>query len=181
MDEFLQEEMTGGEAEFFLATVTAWSNSNGAKIRLDGQDTAMAKYYKTICGAVPVDARVIVIKKSGTYVVLGKLGGESTYITTQVSDIFSSITSGFTVSSATYVQYGKIAMFTAIFNSSQAGETSNWTTWAMLKAGKRPAAVIAINCQATTFCILGTNGAIQFSLKQQTNFGYRVSAVYILP
>ena len=181
MDEFLQEEMTGGEAEFFLATVTAWSASNGAKIRLDGQDTAMVKYYKTLCGAVTVGARVVVMKKSGTFVVLGMLGGESTYITTNVSDIFSSITSGFSVSNAAYAQYGKVAMVTALFNASQAGDTTNWKTWATIKAGKRPAAEIAMNCQATTYCILGTNGAIQLSLKQQTNFGYRVSAFYILP
>lgn len=167
-------------AEFYLATVTAW-NDSGAKIRLDGQDSAMTKAYKAICNPVEVGARVVVMKMSGTYVVLGKLGGESTYITTNVSDIFSSIASGFSVSSATYAQFGKIAMFTALFNSSSAGSTTDWTTWATLKAGKRPAAEIAIKCQATTFCILGTNGAIRFSLKQQANFGYRVSATYLLP
>lgn len=175
MQSFKQES-----TEFYLATVTAWNNS-GAKIRLDGQDSAMTKAYKAICNPVEVGARVVVMKMSGTYVVIGKLGGESTYITTTVSNIFSSIASGFSVSSASYVQFGKVAMFTALFNSSQAGATSDWTTWATLKAGKRPAAEIAINCQATTFCILGTNGAIRFSMKQSANYGYRVSATYILP
>lgn len=111
----------------------------------------------------------------------GGTGQTGTTITTTVSDIFSSIASGITVSSASYVQFGKVAMFTAIFTPSAAGTTFDWTTWATLKAGKRPASIIAVHCQATTYCLVGTNGDIQFSLKQSANVGYRVSAIYLLP
>lgn len=184
MDELLKDETTGGETEFFLATVTAWSDGKGAKIRLDGQDTTMSKYYKTICGAVTAGARVVVMKKSGTFVVLGKLGMESAdsvEIITDVSKIFSSIKSGFSVSGATYVRYGKVAMFTALFTPDHAGTTSDWTTWATLAEGKRPAATVAGNCQATTFCIINTNGSIQFSRQYSSGFGHRVSGIYLLP
>ena len=64
-------------AEFLLGTVTAVSTSAGIKIQLDGQDAAMSKYYKIlITGAeVPViGERVAVMKHSGTYVVIGKIG-----------------------------------------------------------------------------------------------------------
>lgn len=64
-------------AEFLLGTVTAVSQENGLRIRLDGQDAAMSKYYKMLAsgGNVPeTGARVVVMKHSGTYIVLGKIG-----------------------------------------------------------------------------------------------------------
>lgn len=185
MDEFLVKKDDRGKAEFYLATVTSWySSTNEAQIVLDGDDSAMTKKYKTICGAVAVSSRVVVMKMSGTFVILGEIGGDggssTTYITTNISDIFSSISSGFSVSEAVYVQNGKLAMFTALISSDSEGATFDWTTWATLKQGKRPAAIVVGNCQATTYCIVTTGGAIQFSLKQSANANYRVSATFIL-
>ena len=111
----------------------------------------------------------------------GGTGQTGVTITTNVSDIFSSIASGFTVNDAAYVQFGKVAMLSANLSSSVEGSTFDWTTWATLAAGKRPALSIAVNCHATTYCIISQDGKIQFSLKQNTNFGYRVSAIYLLP
>lgn len=67
-------------AEFFLGTVTAVSSADGIQIQLDGQDEAMSKYYKMmITGAdwPTVGSRVVVMKHSGTYVVMGKIGTPS--------------------------------------------------------------------------------------------------------
>ena len=64
--------MNGPGAEFYLATVTAYA-STGVKILLDGQSEAMTKRYKMLQVGRPVaiGERVIVMKMSGTYVVIG--------------------------------------------------------------------------------------------------------------
>lgn len=135
--------------------------------------TAGAPSFRAL-SAADITAGTLPIARGGT-------GQTGISISTTVSDIFSSIASGITVSSASYVQFGKVAMFTAIFTSASAGTTTNWTTWATLKEGKRPVSIIAAHCQATTYCLVGVDGGIQFSLKQSANFGYRVSATYLIP
>ena len=64
-------------AEFLLGTVTEISSANGIRIQIDGQDEPMTKYYKmmlTGADAPSVDDRVVVMKQSGTYIILGKMG-----------------------------------------------------------------------------------------------------------
>lgn len=64
-------------AEFFLGTVTAVSSADGIKIKLDGEDESMAKYYKMLVNGADwptVGSRVVIMKHSGTYVVMGKIG-----------------------------------------------------------------------------------------------------------
>lgn len=64
-------------AEFLLGTVTEVSTTYGVRIQLDGQDEAMSKYYKMLvtgAGILADGDRVIVMKHSGTYVILGKIG-----------------------------------------------------------------------------------------------------------
>ena len=64
-------------AEFYLATMTGGSNSTGIKIRLDGDSSGSTKAFKILqTGREPprTGDRVLVIKLSGTYVVLGKIG-----------------------------------------------------------------------------------------------------------
>ena len=61
--------------EFLLATVTSYSAGTGVQIRLDGETQAMTKkvkYLKT-GEALSSGMRVLVLKMSGTYVVLGQL------------------------------------------------------------------------------------------------------------
>ena len=67
-----EAEMQSNPAEFFLATVVAYSSTSGARIRLDGQTDAMTKYFKT-CVALTVGKRVVVMKQSGTYVIIGQI------------------------------------------------------------------------------------------------------------
>lgn len=79
MNEILaQEESAGAQApvtEFYLATVITWSNATGVQIKIDGQDQAMTKRYKMMlmCRPLHVGARVVVMKQSGTYIVLGEI------------------------------------------------------------------------------------------------------------
>lgn len=71
MDEIIKNK---NGAEFFLATVVSYSSSTGVKIRLDGQEEAMAKSYKRLYGTTySAGQRALVIKLSGTYIVIGRL------------------------------------------------------------------------------------------------------------
>ena len=110
----------------------------------------------------------------------GGTGATGLVKVTGSSGIFSSVASGFSVSDAVYAQWGKMAMVSVLLVPSAAGTTTNWKTWATLASGKRPAAEIAAACSATTYCLIGTDGAITLSLKESANVGYRVSATYLL-
>lgn len=64
------------EAEFFLGTVRTWNTTDGIQIILDGQSEPMQKRYKIlyVCRPLPIGARVLVMKISGSYIVLGEFG-----------------------------------------------------------------------------------------------------------
>ena len=61
--------------EILLATVIS-RLADGVTIQLDGSDAPMEKNYKTLLNgrALAPGDRVAVLKQSGTYVVLGKIG-----------------------------------------------------------------------------------------------------------
>lgn len=62
------------DREIFVATVTQYSSSLGARLRIDGQPEASDKYYKRLYGVtVSAGSRVLVAKVSGTYVILGRI------------------------------------------------------------------------------------------------------------
>jgi hypothetical protein len=66
------------QERFILAVVYSVNQSETAVTLLfDGADTPTQKYYKVLTGAWPLqsDDRVVVLKMSGTYVVVGKIGG----------------------------------------------------------------------------------------------------------
>lgn len=65
--------------DFRLAAVYSVNQENTeVRLLLDGTDSPTQKYYKALTGAWPLapDDRVIVLKMSGTYVVVGKIGGK---------------------------------------------------------------------------------------------------------
>jgi len=180
LDELLKDETTGGEAEFFLATVTEYNSSRGAKIRLDGQDTAMSKYYKITCGAVNAGDRVVVMKHAGTFIVLGAIVGSGSYVVTDPTKIFV-MASGFSCNWARYAAWGKIAMVTASFHVVQAVTTGSWTTWATIVAGKRPLSAVVGNLTRTSYCTVESDGAIEVSSTVSADSNYIFTAVYLLP
>lgn len=89
MDEEVIESKQG-EAEFYIGTVKAWSNAAGVEVQLDGQDSPMEKRYKMMlmCRPLKVGSRVVVMKHSGTYIVLGEISKPNSYknIATLASD-----------------------------------------------------------------------------------------------
>lgn len=89
MDEEVIESKQG-EAEFYIGTVKSWSNATGVCIQLDGQDAPMTKRYKMMlmCRPLKVGSRVVVMKQSGTYIVLGEISLPNSYkaITTLASN-----------------------------------------------------------------------------------------------
>lgn len=105
MDEFiaLPEEKAGNtapEVEFYLATVSAWSNTDGVSITIDGQTEATAKHYKMMlmCRPLHIGSRVVVMKISGSYIVLGEIANPNGWrslndlaSTASTSDIISKV------------------------------------------------------------------------------------------
>ena len=72
------------EAEFFLGTVITWSNVEpniGVQIQLDGQDSPTTKRFKMMqmCRPLKLGSRVVVMKQSGTYIVLGEVSNPIGY------------------------------------------------------------------------------------------------------
>ena len=69
-----------GKSDFLLAAVYSVNqDSSAVTLLIDGTGTPTQKYYKALTGAWPLqpDDRVIVLKMSGTYVVVGKIGAQS--------------------------------------------------------------------------------------------------------
>lgn len=76
MDEFITPKATI-ETEFFLATVAEVDDEDGISIIPEGQTSATEKKYKMLInGGFTPEAgdRVVVLKQSGTFVILGKIG-----------------------------------------------------------------------------------------------------------
>lgn len=63
------------EVEFFLGTVVNWQTTTGVRIKIDGQDSYMTKSFKMLMVSRPLPrgARVLIMKHSGTYIVLGEI------------------------------------------------------------------------------------------------------------
>lgn len=82
MDEILNTEknaaMPETVPEIYLGTAGS-SSASGVEITLDGQSDPMQKEYKMLLtGRTPTSgARVMCVKISGTYVVLGEIGNPS--------------------------------------------------------------------------------------------------------
>lgn len=75
MDELVFEmgQNEESEAKILLATVYS-ASSSGVRLTFDGESTPSQKYYKRL-NSVSLSSgnRVLVVKASGTYVVLGKI------------------------------------------------------------------------------------------------------------
>lgn len=137
-------EISGGE--FVLATVSS-VDSSGVKLIFDGQTAASQKKYKLLKTGSQLSAndRVICMKMSGTYVVLGAItadgsGGGSTEIyTTTISDILTAADYKTSYSEAAYYQVGKAASLYVYGRVDYNISSSNdWYTIINIKSGKRP-------------------------------------------
>lgn len=74
MDEFIKTENEEQNAEFYLATITSWTNAGGVKFQIDGQEATQKGYKQMLmCRPLQVGSRVVVMKYSGSYIVLGEI------------------------------------------------------------------------------------------------------------
>ena len=185
-----------------LATVAA-VYADGLTLIFDGETTASQKHYKklsTYFGPTAGD-RVVVMKMSGTYVVMGAIGGSATVpvnalpivpitkggtgqngltVITDPTEVFV-MASGFTCKWVNYAVWGKLAMLTAMLAPVEAVTTSNWTKWATLVEGKRPLKMIAANITKTSYCTIEANGAINVGATVSADGNQIFSATYLLP
>ena len=77
MIELIEETPAAGETRepvFRIATVGSSFLNGHAQLIFDGQTTATQKYYKRLSSYSPASGdRVLVVKDSGTYIILGKI------------------------------------------------------------------------------------------------------------
>ena len=187
MDELILEAQAAGSgnhnAEFYLATVV--TNSGGkVKIKLDGQDTAMTKYFNSMCGALAADTRVVVMKQSGTYVVLGPVSNAdmTTYAENTASNIIT-LESGFTAASCWYVQSGKIAMLFMNINVTSAISGTGSHLLGHMKPGKRPRVgtfLLSYSHSYPGYINPDPNGDVNFTGSMAVGNNYYMYATYIL-
>lgn len=87
MDEFILTEETGAgpgnhDVELYLATVYDIA-AEGATLIFDGSTEATTKRFKSLRtgrGSAWAGQRVVVMKQSGTYIILGMLTGRDGYV-----------------------------------------------------------------------------------------------------
>ena len=143
MDEFLPESL--GEiapgTELLLAS-TGSSNSNGITLIFDGQTTATTKRYKQLCTGSKIfdNKRVLVLKHSGTYIVLGTISSSGKAGATHLTNS-SSIGTASSYFSADYTEYtetGRVAQLRLKGTVTTALPSSVWTNLFTIASGKRP-------------------------------------------
>lgn len=146
------EDIITPSSELSLATVISSNSTNGTVyIQFDGMTGSSGKAYKALSSAFPLEvgSRVVVMKQSGTYVVLGKISGASVFpismggsgqsqvdSTSVISDI-ATAGANITLSFAYYSQWGKIAMIE--INATATANISSGSVIFTLVSGKRPA------------------------------------------
>lgn len=175
------EESMGTEGQdgqnFRLAAVYSVNQENTAvRLLLDGTSTPTQKYYKALTGAWPLvpDDRVIVLKMSGTYVVVGKIGGKPddpdppTYIAAP-NTVFAGPATGETSAEAT---------FRALTKDDIPGggdvETIIETVVANIMTPKSPASV-----SKATFAYCGKYAVLNFTYRVGTAMQYDSSSAEI--
>lgn len=168
------------ETEFYIATVSSVSSS-GVKLLFAGETTAANKYYKCLSSAnVSQGQRVVAMKQSGTYVVLGSIGGSgSTYITSTISEI-ATAASGITITEAWYAQSGNVATLYLVFRPTTAISSQGFNV-ATMKSGKRPAVYAPAQYWSGKGAYINSSGVIFVDgTATSTTTNYFVFATYVL-
>jgi len=196
---------TGGQ-DVRLASVYSVDTENASvRLLLDGTDTPTQKSYKALSSAWPLaeDDRVIVLKMSGTYVVVGKIGaadapdpgpdpdpptgilpienggtGDSGLV--YESTVANIITAGtnVTINSAYYVKWGKVAQVQVYFSLSSA---STFVILGNVVEGKRPKVTSFGGTTAGGTATLYFGGDIYINGSFSANTRYAMGVTYLLP
>ena len=177
---------TVAKADFVCATITEITTS-GLRILVDGETEATSKVYKQLITEhyLAVGDRVIAMLQNGTYVVLGTIGvqgqADDEYYTTDVSEICVA-TSDFTISSAQYAQWGKMASLYVNGSFTKASSSTSDTTQAFtMVEGKRPRITSAARAWRNANAILYRTGIMEFYGLASSGTGATFLATYLLP
>ena len=185
-------------ADFYCATVTKVSSA-GIRILLDGETDPTTKAFKQLNPehSFSVGDRVVAMLQSGTYVILGTLGypgaagvplpinmggtGQSeVYVTHDVSEICTT-NSDFTITSATYAQWGKMAMLyvNGDWQKSSSSSSDDTTAFTMVQ-GKRPVMNSLARSWRSANAILYSNGNMVYHGLATVGTGATFLAIYLL-
>lgn len=180
-----EKEPTVAKTDFVMATVTSVTAS-GICILVDGESEPTSKAYKQLITEhyLAVGDRVIAMLQNGTYVVLGTIGvqeqADDEYYTTDVSEICVA-TSDFTISSAQYVQWGKMASLYVNGSFTKASSSTSDTTQAFtMVEGKRPRITSAARAWRNANAILYRTGIMEFYGLATSGTGATFLATYLL-
>lgn len=183
MDEILLPSGIGeiDRPEFLLATIASTSNS-GITLIFDGQTAASQKAYKNISNMDPykVGDRVVVMKLSGTYVILGSLKTSAypVYTTTSVSNIITA-GSGFSITNATYYRYGRMAQLYVKASATSASSSASWKTVGTVSDGRRPVAnILMLELNDHVNCLY-SDGDLKVYGTYSSGASFEFSATYI--
>lgn len=189
------EDIITPSSELSLATVISSNSTNGTVyIQFDGMTGSSGKAYKALSSAFPLEvgSRVVVMKQSGTYVVLGKISGASVFpismggsgqsqvdSTSVISDI-ATAGANITLSFAYYSQWGKIAMIE--INATATANISSGSVIFTLVSGKRPAlessAQVWLSTSLTS--VIRQNGEVLLGGNLSSGNAATILAVYLL-
>lgn len=141
MDEILGHDSKIQTAELLLATVGD-VNSNGVTLIFDGQTEATTKRYRLIATGSQIAAghRVVVMKHSGTYVVLGRLSWDGVQYLWWTENIASIGTaeSNFSPSYACFMKTGRVAELRLKGTTTTQLPSNQWNKIFTIASGKRP-------------------------------------------
>ena len=184
---FLAESGEASRSELELATVGA-VYSDGVSIIPDGQSSASQKHYTALTTghALAAGDRIVVVKMSGSYIVLGRIRADSgdpgVSLVTTASEIVTAGT-GWSIDSASFARWGHIAMLRIDMHTTQAMTTTPETVLATVVSGKRPK--ITAPCQVgfatDRIAIIQTNGNLQMNgYTLASGVSYTFMSVYLL-
>lgn len=187
MDELgLIGEVEDQGAELTLAEVTGWSSTAGYRLKFPGQTAGSQKYYKRLspeAGSALVGKRVVVLKQSGSYVVLGALSDEATYDTSTISQI-ATAGNGWTITAAHYAQFGKVAMVELHVATTNDVTITTSDPIATMVTGKRPVchSSAQVWLSTTKVAVVDANGQVRMTAGTiSSGSSYAILASYLLP
>lgn len=180
----LAEQKNGfAQAEFFLATIgTVYTD--GVKIIPDGETEQTQKPYRTMASAYPAPKagdRVVVMRHSGTCVVLGRIDMPlaETWLTTTASDVLTT-NENFTVSSLSFAKSGKTASLYVSGTFQVTSTGSSEVTVFTMKQGFRPKITSLARAWHNANAILYWNGNMTFQASISSGTGATFLCTYLL-
>ena len=182
MDEILLPESAGeiSGAEFLLATIDS-GNSTGVTLIFDGQTSPSQKRYRVLQTGAMLYAgdRVVVMKQSGTYVVLGAVKpGRGLWTPSAITDVLTA-SSIATVTSGSYATCGNLACLYAAGKWTETKSTSAEYTAFTMKPGFEPFITCAARAWRNSNAIFYYTGEMKFTGTFAANDGFTFLCTYL--